>query len=207
MTLKDNLLSDDELFIMIAKESEEAKMLLFSFYETRMRYESEKFQRIFHIPIFDSDDIFQEIAYHFFKLILVYDKHRGSFYMFWHTIVHRDVCQVIIRNFTHSDDSRKYTSLDDKAEKNPEIISTGATLEKYELQDDSKIYLNVLNNSTKGKVYLKVIQLWMHGYTYEEIGKMLNMKVTQVASCIRRGLAKIRHSFKILNPLDEKFQA
>lgn len=187
------MVSEDELLILIAKGNEEAMRLLFSCYEKKMRFESEKLRKAYNIPIFDHEDIYQEMVIHFLNLLPFYDNTRATLYSFWISILNRDMNRMLMRKFGKGKDPRKSVDMD----KITEASFTSSPMEEYEFHEDLRLYFHALKDEKRKDMYIGCLNLWAKGYSYDEIAEHYHISRTLVNSFIRRGLEKIRLKFHI----------
>ena len=184
--------SEDEIILMIRKQNEEAIRLLFSIYETKMRFEANKFAKKYKLSGLNSDDFFQEISIHFLDVIKSYNFYSGKLYSYWLLLAQRQF-------------AKKYKV---DIEKDGYVIS-GSDFEAVKYysnnltSNDNIYYFKTEYDSALTKLKLKkksgdkfviCIKLWSQGYTYNDIANILNMSPAKVNYYISRGLQFLKET-------------
>lgn len=181
-------LQEDELILMIAKGNEEALELLFSLYETKLKFESVTFGNKFNLPVIDKEDLYQEIKLSLYEAVLKYDFRQGKFYNFWYTLMKRNIFSYLRKECSPSNDSRRNEQFDE-AKGYLELDFCDSN------KIDSDLYFSVFDNE-KNQTFSTCLKLWVEGYTYKEISVILNMTIASVNYHIRAGISKMKEKIK-----------
>ena len=181
-------LQEDELILMISRGNEEALGLLFSLYETKLRFESTTFGNKFNLPVIDKEDLYQEIKLSLYEAVLKYDFRQGKFYNFWYTLMRRNIFSYLKKECSPSNDSRRNEQFDEGKGYLDLSFNDSNSI-------DSDLYFSVFDDE-KDRVFSMCLKLWVEGYSYKEISVILDMTIASVNYHIRAGISKMKEKIK-----------
>lgn len=181
-------LYEDEIILMIAKGNEEALELLFSLYETKMRFEANSFSNKFKLPVVDKQDLLQEIKITLYDAILRYNYRNGRFYNYWYLIMNRTILGYLKKESIPSNDSRKHETYCEGRKYDEHVIFNDSLKFDYDLS------VKMITNK-KDELFSLCMKMWLVGYSYKEISKKLNITMTSVNYHIRKGLEDLKSIF------------
>ncbi len=180
----EEVLSEDELIIMISKGNEEALKLLFSSYEKKMNYEAKQIA-IKKFNFLDFDDYVQEIKINFLNILSEYDYRKGKLYSFWMRLYKYHLIDLLKR-FDNTNELPLHDSL---LENEYYKKSKFENVEKEQIDD---LNLNMNSLLKKDELAYKVVVMWSKGYKYDEIGKMFNLNASSVNFFIRKAIKYLK---------------
>ena len=194
--IKNKSLYEDELLLLIRKGNERARELFFSSYETILRNGAHQFKIRFNLPAFSEEDIYQEIKLSFINCINLYNFKYGKFYNFFEIVCKRDVLHELRNQTKDSNDSRKHLVFDENID-----YQTITNIESLKFNDCYEVIENQLKNNDK---HSNCLRLWIEGYSYKEISRMLKITVPSVNYHVRKSISNIREELMGLDENEEE---
>lgn len=180
------LKSDNELIQDIKAGSDAALSVLLNRYSKRLKY---FLITSFHLPEEDAEDIIQNAFFKFVKNVNRYN-FNYEFSTFIYTLVRREA--ISIKRFF----KKVFYSFDDVR------ISKSNSLDvNFENKELIQFLMNKLTKKEREIIILREIE----DFKYDEISKMLNVKVGTLKSLHSRGIKKLRTIINDLNLNREDF--
>lgn len=186
-----NLINDDELIYLIRQGKKEAEELLFSIYRTKLGQVLTSIEKYFYEKI-DFDTIKQLYLESIYDSILFYEYDKGLFYSFLVGMVR----YAFVNYF------RKYSKIyqneipnDDKLNNESEVAISFIDSKFYSNHFDSNYYLEIVRKESE--LEYQLIVMWMKGYSYDEIGKILKISKKRISYLLTKAVERCRKLIKI----------
>lgn len=180
------LLADDEIIIQIIKGNEEAKMLLFCYYENyfrKLEIRTRQFRK--NMPD-DYDDIKQFMMINMENIIKLYDLKISSFYAFWNLLEYRHINGLYRSKLCEYEKEITKISLNNDIENSIKFSNNDFNIIKYySLKEDYNYQLNRLTNRY-GDEENNILLFWSRGYSYVELSNIFNKDPHQIAYIINK---------------------
>jgi hypothetical protein len=173
-------LSDDELIYLIKQQNKEAERLLFSRYENNLNF-MKLILKPYSNYFYDLSEIKSMLYYVMYIALEGYERDRGKFISYLALIYTREIIKEV----------RRKTVIVNSTECGNFDEGFGIS---YELDDATIDSSNLLDRlKAKYPKTYKVVFLWMHGHTQEEISKILNIKYRNVEYEIHKAKEYLRN--------------
>lgn len=183
-------LSDDELIIMIRKGNADAWKMLTNKYKKSISFLARKYADLNPHCGLEYEDLYNVGNSCLFIAVEKYEVTKALFYSYWSLIYEREMCRIIKEvksniaiNYALSldfDYGEEGCSLSDFIPLNKINPST-----QFIISEEIETYLNEVKIEYNERLY-KINNLFIAGFTYSEISKMLGLSYSSIMRAIKR---------------------